>query len=116
MAMMNRRAAALGLTDTHYATPDGLDAPGQFSSVRDLIALARVAMRLPDFRDIVSHRRATIPAAPGGGAPRSLESENDLLDLDPDADGVKTGHTNGAGYALVAHARRAASACRSTSR
>ena len=106
VAMMNRRAAALGLTDTHYATPDGLDAPGQFSSVRDLIALARVAMRLPDFRDIVSHRRATIPPAPGADAPRSLESENDLLDLDPDADGVKTGHTNGAGYALVAHARR----------
>ncbi len=106
VAMMNRRAAALGLTDTHYATPDGLDAPGQFSSVRDLIALARVAMRLPDFRDTVSHRRATIPPAPGADAPRSLESENDLLDLDPDADGVKTGHTNGAGYALVAHARR----------
>ncbi len=106
VAMMNRRAAALGLTDTHYATPDGLDAPGQFSSVRDLIALARVAMRLPDFRDTVSHRRATIPPAPGADAQRSLESENDLLDLDPDADGVKTGHTNGAGYALVAHARR----------
>jgi D-alanyl-D-alanine carboxypeptidase (penicillin-binding protein 5/6) len=103
--LMNRRAAALGLADTHYMSPEGLDHPGHYSTVRDLIRLSQVAMRFPDFREIVRNRRATIPGPPGG-APRVLESENGLLDLDGDVDGVKTGHTAGAGYALVAHARR----------
>jgi D-alanyl-D-alanine carboxypeptidase (penicillin-binding protein 5/6) len=103
--LMNRRAAQLGLRHTEYATPHGLDRPGQHSSARDLVRLAEVAMANPVFRSIVSRRRATIPGA-FGGPPRALESENDLLDIDPEADGVKTGHTSGAGYAMVAHARR----------
>jgi D-alanyl-D-alanine carboxypeptidase (penicillin-binding protein 5/6) len=105
VAMMNRRAAQLGLRRTRYESPDGLDRPGQYSTVRNLVRLARVAMTHPLFRSIVSHRRATIPG-PGGRGTRRLESENDLLSIDPDADGVKTGHTSGAGYAMVAHAER----------
>ena len=102
---MNRRARELGLTATHYANPHGLDAAGHHSSVRDLVTLARVAMRNPVFRETVSHRRASIPG-PGGVGTRDYVSENLLLDIDPDVDGVKTGMTDGAGYALVAHARR----------
>jgi D-alanyl-D-alanine carboxypeptidase len=102
---MNRRARELGLTETHFANPHGLDAPGHRSSVRDLVTLARVAMRNPVFRETVSHRRASIPG-PGGVGTRDYLSENNLLDMDPDVDGVKTGMTDGAGYALVAHARR----------
>lgn len=102
---MNRRARELGLTATHYANPHGLDAAGHRSSVRDLVTLARVAMRNPVFRETVSHRRASIPG-PGGVGTRDYVSENLLLDIDPDVDGVKTGMTDGAGYALVAHARR----------
>ena len=63
-------------------------------------------MENPVFRELVSSRRATIPG-PGGVGQRDLLSENELLDIDPEADGVKTGMTDGAGYALVAHAARA---------
>jgi len=103
--LMNARAARLGLTETHYANPHGLDATGHHSSVSDMARLAEVAMRDPVFRSIVASRRARIPG-PGGRGVRVYESENELLDIDPDADGIKTGMTDGAGYALVAHARR----------
>ena len=102
VARMNRRAAELGLTETHFANPHGLDAPGHHSSARDLVALARYAMKNPVFREIVSHRRALIPG-PGVVGVREYESENELLDIDADVDGVKTGMTAGAGFALVAH-------------
>jgi serine-type D-Ala-D-Ala carboxypeptidase (penicillin-binding protein 5/6) len=102
VARMNRRARELGLTETHFANPHGLDAPGHHSSVRDLVRLAEVAMRNPVFREIVANRRATIPG-PGGVGTRSFESENELLDIDPAVDGVKTGMTDGAGFAQVAH-------------
>jgi len=104
--LMNAKAKELGLDHTSYANPHGLDAPGHHSSVRDLVTLSQVAMRDPLFRELVSSRRASIPG-PGGVGRRQLESENELLDIDPEADGVKTGMTDGAGYALVAHARRA---------
>lgn len=105
VARMNRRARELGLTATRFANSHGLDAPGHRSSVRDLVTLSRAAMRHPVFREAVSRRRATIPG-PNGVGTRSYLSENALLDVDPDVDGVKTGMTDGAGYALVAHSRR----------
>ena len=105
VARMNRRARELGLTSTRFANPHGLDAQGHRASVRDLVTLARVAMRNPVFRETVSQRRATIPG-PNGAGTRTYVSENSLLDTDPDVDGVKTGMTDGAGFALVAHARR----------
>jgi D-alanyl-D-alanine carboxypeptidase len=105
VARMNRRARELGLASTRFANPHGLDARGHHSSVRDLVRLSEVAMRIPAFRRAVAERRATIPG-PAGMGTRSYLSENLLLDLDPDADGVKTGMTDGAGFALVAHARR----------
>lgn len=106
VALMNQEAASLGLAHTRYSNAHGLDAPGHHSSVRDMVRLARAAMADPEFRSIVASRRARIPG-PGGEGVRVYESENELLDIDPDADGVKTGMTDGAGYALVAHARRA---------
>jgi serine-type D-Ala-D-Ala carboxypeptidase (penicillin-binding protein 5/6) len=107
VARMNRRARELGLTETQFANPHGLDAPGHHSSVRDLVTLAQTAMRNPVFRRTVSSRRASIPG-PNGAGTRSYVSENLLLDIDPDVDGVKTGMTDGAGFALVAHSRRRA--------
>ena len=103
---MNERARELGLTNTHYANPHGLDQARHYSSAGDLITLARVAMRRPAFRSIVANRRLAIPG-PGGQGLRRLESENTLLAIDSRADGIKTGHTAGAGYALVAHATSA---------
>jgi D-alanyl-D-alanine carboxypeptidase (penicillin-binding protein 5/6) len=99
VAMMNAKARELGLRDTHFANPDGLDAPGHYSSARDLTRLARVAMRSPVVRGIVRKRHGSI----AGG--RRLDTWNDLLYTFPGLLGVKTGHTSGAGWSEVAAAR-----------
>ncbi|HUQ22958.1 MAG TPA: D-alanyl-D-alanine carboxypeptidase family protein [Gaiellaceae bacterium] len=96
--LMNDRARQLGLTDTHFANPDGLDAPGHFSSARDLTKLARVAMHKPFVRETVRLIDTT-------AAGRRLHTWNDLLSTFPRLLGVKTGHTNGAGWSEVAAAR-----------
>jgi serine-type D-Ala-D-Ala carboxypeptidase (penicillin-binding protein 5/6) len=94
--MMNTRARQLGLRDTHYARPDGLDAPGHISSARDVTTLARLLMRRPIVRSIVRRQSATI----AGG--RVLHTWNDLLASFPGVFGVKTGHTSAAGWNEVA--------------
>jgi serine-type D-Ala-D-Ala carboxypeptidase (penicillin-binding protein 5/6) len=96
VAMMNRRARELGLRDTHYVRPDGLDAPGHVSSAHDVTKLARLLMRRPIVRAIVRQQRATI----AGG--RVLHTWNDLLATFPGVFGVKTGHTSAAGWNEVA--------------
>lgn len=105
VGLMNDEAAAMGLKNTRFANPHGLDSPGHYSTVRDLIAMGERTLEDPLLRQVVARRLATIPG-PGGRGTRRLESENDLLAIDKDADGIKTGHTAGAGYSLVAHARR----------
>jgi serine-type D-Ala-D-Ala carboxypeptidase (penicillin-binding protein 5/6) len=100
VAMMNARARQLGLRDTHFARPDGLDAPGHYSSARDVVFLARLLMHRPVVRQIVRMRAATI----SGG--RTLHTWNDLLYSYPGIFGVKTGHTSAAGWSEVAAARR----------
>jgi D-alanyl-D-alanine carboxypeptidase (penicillin-binding protein 5/6) len=100
VAMMNARARRLGLRDTHFARPDGLDAPGHYSSARDVMFMARLLMHRPVVRQIVRMRAATI----SGG--RSLHTWNDLLYSYPGIFGVKTGHTSAAGWSEVAAARR----------
>ncbi len=99
VALMNAKARRLGLTDTHFVNPDGLDAPGHYSSARDVTKLARVAMQNPLIRRVVRETGATI----AGG--RRLETWNDLLYSFPGLVGVKTGHTAGAGWSEVAAAR-----------
>ena len=98
--MMNERAQELGLRDTHYIRPDGLDVEGHRSSARDVFTLARYAMRRPLFRTLVRTREATI----AGG--RTIVTSNDLLRAFPGTIGVKTGQTAGAGWSEVAAARR----------
>jgi D-alanyl-D-alanine carboxypeptidase (penicillin-binding protein 5/6) len=97
---MNDEAAELGLDDTHFVNPTGLDAPGHYSSARDILVLARHAMRRPVVRRLVRRSGGTI----GGG--RSLYAWNDLLKTYPGVFGVKTGHTDEAGWCQVAAARR----------
>ncbi len=99
VAMMNAEAEKLGLHDTHFANPDGLDAPGHYSSAHDVTRLARIAMKNPVIRAAVGHSTETI----SGG--RTLTTWNDLLDTYPGVFGVKTGHTSGAGWSEVAAAR-----------
>jgi D-alanyl-D-alanine carboxypeptidase (penicillin-binding protein 5/6) len=98
-ASMNARAAALQLRDTHFVRPDGLDAPGHYSSAWDVTQLGLVAMREPLVRRLVRWESASI----AGG--RVLHTWNDLLGEFPGAFGVKTGHTSGAGWSEVAAAR-----------
>jgi D-alanyl-D-alanine carboxypeptidase (penicillin-binding protein 5/6) len=99
VALMNERAAELGLTSTHFERADGLDVAGHVSSAHDLNRLGQIAMRRPVIRRVVATRDASI----AGG--RSLHTWNDLLGEFPGLIGVKTGHTGNAGWCQVAAAR-----------
>ena len=101
VAWMNERARKLHLRDTHFVRPDGLDAPGHVSSARDVSVLARVAMRIPVVREIVAKRSDTIE-----DGTVTVNTWNDLLGRFPGLIGVKTGHTDDAGWCQVAAARR----------
>lgn len=101
--LMNDQAAVLGMKKTVYKNPEGLTAPGHTTSARDLAALATRLMR--DFPEYVpyyaikKYRYAGTPAA-------NDSNRNLLLFRDPTVDGLKTGHTQAAGYCLVASAKR----------
>jgi D-alanyl-D-alanine carboxypeptidase (penicillin-binding protein 5/6) len=97
--LMNAKAAELGLHDTHFVRPDGLDAPGAYSSAADVTKLARDAMRTRVVRDDVRQETATIQ----GG--QVLHTWDDLLGTFPNVFGVKTGHTGNAGWCQVAAVR-----------
>ena len=101
--LMNEQARALGMKGTTYKNPDGLTEPGHTTTARDLGILAQHLMR--DFPEYVTYyaikkyRYAGTPAA-------NDTNRNLLLFRDPTVDGLKTGHTQTAGYCLVATARR----------
>jgi len=98
-AMMNAKAQQLGLTDSHFVRPDGLDAAGEYSSARDVARLALDAMKIPVVRNTVDKVTGTL--ADGF----QLHTWNDLLGVFPGVFGVKTGHTNRAGWCQVAAVR-----------
>jgi D-alanyl-D-alanine carboxypeptidase (penicillin-binding protein 5/6) len=103
VVQMNRRAAALGLADTHYANPVGLDQRGNYSSARDLATLSRRLLRIPAFARIADSRSAVLRSFQ---PPRRIATINELLLDAPWATGVKTGHTFDAAYVLVGSGRR----------
>jgi len=103
--LMNERAAELGLNDTHFVNPHGLDAPGHHSSAADIVSLTRTAMRTSEFRRIVRLRSVRLPAR-GKRAARKLECTNELLGRYPGVLGGKTGFTDDAKYGLVTCAER----------
>lgn len=103
VAEMNRRAAALGLRDTSYANPIGLDDPLNYSSARDLAELAIRLRRYEFFRRTVDLPRATLRS---GSRTRTVLNRNALVRRVDEVDGVKTGRTNRAGYVLVGSASR----------
>jgi D-alanyl-D-alanine carboxypeptidase (penicillin-binding protein 5/6) len=100
---MNRRAAALGLSDTHYANPIGLDQRGNYSSALDLAALSRHLLRNRTFARIADSTSAKLDSL---HPPRRIVTINHLLEMEPWVTGVKTGHTFDADYALVGSGRR----------
>jgi D-alanyl-D-alanine carboxypeptidase (penicillin-binding protein 5/6) len=95
---MNRRAVELGLNDTSYANPIGFDDPNNHSSARDLARLARRLLAMPEFARIADLPMATLRS---GARPRTIDNRNVLVQRYPFVNGVKTGHTIGAGYVLV---------------
>ena len=101
VAWMNARARKLGLRDTHFARPDGLDTPGHVSSARDVAVLAQIAMHSRVVRELVRERSESIE-----GGSFVVQTWNDLLGVFPGLVGVKTGHTADAGWCEVAAARR----------
>jgi D-alanyl-D-alanine carboxypeptidase (penicillin-binding protein 5/6) len=100
---MNRYAVALGLSDTHYANPIGLDQRGNYSSALDLTTLTRRLLRIPVFAKIADSRKALLRSV---HPRRRIETINELLQMAPWVNGVKTGHTLGARYVLVGSGRR----------
>ena len=103
VAEMNRYAAALGLTDTHYANPIGLDQRGNYSSAADLATLTRRLLAIPAFAKIADSRSAVLRSV---HPRRRITTINELLRMAPWVTGVKTGHTFGALYVLVGSGQR----------
>jgi len=103
---MNDKAKELGLKNTHYENPAGIDDPENYSSARDLAKIARVTMKYPEFREIVAQPEATISTQD-----REIQIVNTNLLVVPNsgydygpATGIKTGTSLGAGACLVASA------------
>jgi D-alanyl-D-alanine carboxypeptidase (penicillin-binding protein 5/6) len=96
---MNRAAAGMGLDHTEFRNPTGLDAKGQHSSARDVTGLAFRLMQDSRVRAAVRRRQARLHD-------RTFAATNDLLGVYPGVDGVKTGHTDEAGWCIVASVRR----------
>ncbi|MBI5907131.1 MAG: D-alanyl-D-alanine carboxypeptidase family protein [Polaromonas sp.] len=101
--LMNEQAKALGMKSTTYKNPEGLTEPGHTTTARDLSILStRLMQDFPDYigySAIKKYRYAGTPAA-------NDTNRNTLLFRDPTVDGLKTGHTDAAGYCMIATARR----------
>lgn len=105
VSLMNAEAAEMGLDDTRFANPHGLDEPGHYSSARDLLELGRRAVQDPFLAEIINTRVATLPSDPNG-TERVARTTNELIGTFEGAFGVKTGFTDDAGRVLVAGAER----------
>ena len=98
--LMNREAQKMGMKNSHFANPHGLPSPENYSTAQDLSTLAaRVIKDFPEFYKIDSVKSFTYNKI-------TQPNRNRLLWLDPTVDGMKTGHTEAAGYCMIASARR----------
>ena len=97
--LMNDKARELGLKNTHFVNPHGLDAPDHYSTARDLARLATCAMADPIFARTVGAKSVTV-------GERVLTNHNKLLWQLPGGEGIKTGYTKAAGRILVSSASR----------
>jgi D-alanyl-D-alanine carboxypeptidase (penicillin-binding protein 5/6) len=100
---MNEQAKALGMKNTVYKNPEGLTEAGHLTTARDLSILAqRLMSDFPEFVSFYAIKKYRYPGTPASND----TNRNVLLFRDPSVDGLKTGHTQAAGYCLVATARR----------
>ena len=101
--MMNQQAKALGMNSTSYKNPEGLTEVGHTTTARDLSILSTRLMA--DFPDYIGYSAIKKYRYPGTPATNDT-NRNTLLFRDPTVDGLKTGHTNAAGYCMIATAKR----------
>lgn len=104
-ALMNQKAAALGLHDTHFENPHGLSADGHYTTAYELARITAEAMKNEFFRSAVATKKHVAPAL-DGELTRYFFNHNKLLRLYDGACGVKTGFTKAAGRCLVSAAER----------
>jgi D-alanyl-D-alanine carboxypeptidase len=104
-ALMNERAAELGMTNTHFVNPHGIDKPAHYSTARDLLTLSLTAMANREFADIVRSRGAVLPDAPDGTR-RVVRATNWMLGRYDGTIGIKTGSTPLSGLTFVGSAER----------
>lgn len=102
--LMNEKARQIGAINSHFTNPHGLDDEEHYTTAYDLAKIARYAMKLPVFRDIVSSVKQTIPSHDSGV--RVLVNHNKLLKSYEGAIGIKTGFTKKSGRCLVSCAER----------
>ena len=101
--LMNQQAKALGMKNTGFKNPEGLPEPGHTTTARDLAILAgRLVKDFPEYLGFYAIKKYRYPGTP----PANDTNRNMLLFRDPTVDGLKTGHTDAAGYCLVATAKR----------
>ena len=103
VAKMNEKAAALGCTNTHFANPHGLPDSNHYSTARDMATIAAYGMKMPEFRDMVSHSEYDMPYI-NGGSKHCTTTNYFLTSGFPGANGIKTGTTNAGGPCLIASA------------
>lgn len=104
-ALMNETAAKIGVQDTHFQNPNGLDDPQHYTTAYDLAQITRYGMQIPEFAEIVSTKSKRIPWQNKENG-RLLNNHNKMLSLYEGADGVKTGYTKKDGRCLVSSATR----------
>jgi len=101
VTLMNAKAAALGLSDTHFSNGCGFDNPDHYSTAEDLATLSVTALDQPIFRQLVREERAIITPI-NGHRSYVLHTTNRLLGRIPGVEGIKTGFTSKAGRCLIA--------------
>lgn len=100
VAKMNKKAAEIGLSDTHFVNPVGFDAPAQYSTAQDLATLARIVYREPIVQRITTLKEADASSV-NGKFTHHLTTTNDLLNSYLHVLGLKTGTTDAAGQCLI---------------
>ena len=103
--LMNEKAEELGLGNTHFMNPSGLDNPEHYTTVYNLALIARYAMTLPQFREIVATQTAQAQAL-NSDEILYFSNHNKMLSLYEGANGIKTGFTKSTGRCLVSSAQR----------
>ncbi|MBL7036848.1 D-alanyl-D-alanine carboxypeptidase [Candidatus Microgenomates bacterium] len=105
ISLMNQKVESLGLINTYFANPTGLDSAAQYSTVKDLVTVSKVAMRNPVFSSIVGTKEKIIKSEDGKFT-HSVKNINELLGVVDGVKGVKTGWTEVARENLVTYIER----------